>query len=550
MGLVEENVAENIDHFSRDARSTLKGDSFCSICVGIALVLPIVYTIVSLFILPTVYSDSATGFHIWEAMRRGAPFNYEIGPNPADISRDAQAFFTNWTPGQYIFPGLLELLGLSLGHAIILVAGIFSLVGTIGWLKLYDALGFPPRVAAITVVIVVCSRNFALPFGHYNGGEVLLFGGAPWFLLLVWRLRSFPWLALPLIVAASLAVVFLKLTGALVAGAAIGAAVLAERVWPVTTDVIRRVAIAGASLLVFALMFYCFWYARGPTPATMTGEVYWWKFIPHSSFALVAVTGSSISLGDLAEYILFRGEKPLFTSHEALTYVMLPFALAVIGYVWWRLSRLRPQYSRFVFWMALSFSSVLVLSWVLGGKVGEYEDRHFRIISLLLLPAIVEAFTTNRLAVIRGGFWIFVTLVSLYGVSSFVVHIRENLRYPLDRLGIRQNIASQGALDFFHRVDSATPACPAPLIYVTSPELGLDRRDARLISSHADFETIEQLSSRQYHGRVPCLYVLIEDKLVANGKAEAILKSFVDYPLHGWTKQPLDSYVAYFVTAN
>jgi hypothetical protein len=46
---------------------------------------------------------------------------------------------------------------------------------------------------------------------------------------------------------------------------------------------------------------------------------------------------------------------------------MLPFAQAVVGYVWWRLSRLRPQYSRFVFWMALSFSSVLALSWVLGG---------------------------------------------------------------------------------------------------------------------------------------------------------------------------------------
>jgi hypothetical protein len=53
-------------------------------------------------------------------------------------------------------------------------------------------------------------------------------------------------------------------------------------------------------------MFYYFWYARGLTPATMTGEV-WWKFIPHSSFAVVAVAGSSISLGDLAEYILFRG---------------------------------------------------------------------------------------------------------------------------------------------------------------------------------------------------------------------------------------------------
>jgi hypothetical protein len=543
-------VIEDNGLVSREVPSSLTHGSFFAICVGIAVALPIIYTIVSLFILPTVYSDTATGFHIWEAMRRGAAFNYEIGPDPADISRDAQAFFTNWTPGQYVFPGLLELLVLSLGHSIILVVGIFSLLGAIGWLKLYGTLGFSPRVAGTAVVIVVCSRHFALPFGHYNGGEVLMFGAAPWFLLLIWRLRRFPWWALPVIVAASLALVFFKLTGALIAGAAIGAAVLATRIWPVTNDVIRKVAVAGASLLLFGLIFYYGWYVRGPTPATMTADVYWWKLIPHSAFALVALAWSSISLGDFSEYILFGGQNPLFTSHETWTYIVLPFSLAVLGYVWWRLWRHRPHYLRFVFWMALSFSSVLVWSWVHGGKVGEYEDRHFQSISLLLLPAIVEALTTARLAVARGCFWLFATMISLYGLSSFAVHIGHNLRYPLDRLDIRQNIASQGALDFFHRTDEATTACPSPLIYATFPEIGLDRRFVRLISTHADFETIEQLSSRRYHGRVPCLYVLIEAKLVDNGKAEAILKSFVDYPLDSWTKLPLDSFVAYSVTPN
>lgn len=48
------------------------------------------------------------------------------------------------------------------------------------------------------------------------------------------------------------------------------------------------------------------------------------------------------------------------------------------------------------------------------------------------------------------------------------------------------------------------------------------------------------------HGRVDRLYVIVQRKLVDNGKADEILRSFVDYPIEGWVKFPLGDFVCFY----
>jgi hypothetical protein len=514
-------------------------------CAILALLLPILYTIVSLFVLPAMYSDCSSGFEVWDSMQRGTPFNYGLFVDPANIALDRTEFLAFWTPGQYVLPGLLERLGLSLGQAIVVVDGAFTLGGLVGWLVLYRAFGFSLRAAAIAAAIVACARHAGLPFGYYNGGEVLMFGAGPWFLLLVWRLRDFPWYSVPLLLAGGLAIVFLKLTGVLVMGSAVGAAALArDGIWPVTAGTIRKGLLAGLTLVLFALLFYVLWFSKGVTPASDFSQLHWDKLLPNAAFSAVAIWGASLSLRDLAAFLLINPAHPVLESLEALGYAMLPLALATFALVVRQLGNSHREYLRFVFWMGLAYSAILLVSWVRGGSISEYDDRHFKMISLALLPAIVESFTSARPWAVRSCFWAVAAAMSLYGVASFAQHARQNLHYPLGDRGFRQQNSSQAVIDLIHSIDRA-PDAASTLIYLPTKEMALEMRRARFIAVQADFSSLEELAAPKFRGRVPFLQVLVPSRFIDNGKAEVILRSFVDYPPDGWTKSQLGDFTLF-----
>ena len=71
-------------------------------------------------------------------------------------------------------------------------------------------------------------------------------------------------------------------------------------------------------------------------------------------------------------------------------------------------------------------------------------------------------------------------------------------------------------------------------------------RNARSWSNHADFESIADLRKQIRRGRVDRLYVIVQQKLVDNGKADEILRSFVDYPIERWAKIPLGDFVCFY----
>ena len=135
--------------------------------------------------------------------------------------------------------------------------------------------------------------------------------------------------------------------------------------------------------------------------------------------------------------------------------------------------------------------------------------------------------------------------MSLYGVASFAQHARQNLQFPVGDRGFRENNATQAAIDFLRSVDRG-PEAASTVIYVPSKEMGLEFRRARFIAVPSDFTDKEVLATHVFHGRVPRLYVLLSAKLIAEGKGDMILKSFVDYPAEAWTKVPLGEFTYFF----
>lgn len=520
-----------------------------ALCIGLSALVLIVYTAASAVVRPAMYGDSGFGFLVWDSMRHGAPFNRWVQPDARNIAHDVSEFFTTWSPGQYLLPGWLELLGIKLGLAIVLVDAAFSAAGLVGWFCLYRAFGFSDRTAAITVLIIACTRHFALPFGIYNGGEVLHFGTVPWFFLLVWRLRSFPLRAVPLLLGAGLLLIFMKLSGVVIAGCAFGAAAVSSGDSWFKRETLRRIALAAGIALAMGAIFYLAWFARGWNVLSSSRSIDWSKIGPYAAYVLFASWGSSISAGDLVNYIFFRPGAALLQSGTALYYAIVPVALTTFAVAWRRLRTGFGDYLRFSFLMAAAFGAVMVVIWSRGAEI-DLQERYFRPFSMLVLVGFVHMFVEAPNRLVRALFGFGAILLSLYGLSSFVVHAREDLRHPLGNRGFRQHIASAATIDFLHSIDAVGPDGSRPMVLVPSPEIGLDLEHARVLAILPDFEDASLLRSRVYRGRVPLLYVVIQKRLVAEGKADIILRSFVDVPAESWRQRALDDRFVVYSAAN
>jgi hypothetical protein len=83
------------------------------------------------------------------------------------------------------------------------------------------------------------------------------------------------------------------------------------------------------------------------------------------------------------------------------------------------------------------------------------------------------------------------------------------------------------------------------VVYVPSPDIGLEIRGARTIATVADFEPVELLRKRAYFGRVDQLVVVLPTKFSANGKEQAILRSFKAYAPDRWMRTRIGSFAAF-----
>jgi hypothetical protein len=504
------------------------------------------YVVASAAIRPAMYSDSAWGFVGWDTRSRTPAFNHAAGLDPSDISREAEGFVTMWSPGQHVLPGLLEEAGISLGAALVAVSAIFSVLGLAGWFALYRSLGFPLRTAMVALAIVACSRFFNLPFSTYNGGEVLQFGVAPWFLLLVWVLRDLRWFAMLPLIAGAAVLVFMKLSGIIVAGAAIGAAMVShDHPLGQWRNTVRKLLVGGATLGVMGAIFYIAWYSRGATAASIVGVPHPHGLLFYTALTVSSIGSAALSIGDLASYVFLNPSRPVLQSIDPIVYVLLPLSLATFGFIYFSLRSEHGEYVRFAFLFAAAMAAFLTANLLMGMSI-TFDERHLRIPSLLLLVGGVHAVLQSQSRIVQAVFATVAALSMIYGVSSFVQRMDYNLHEPLGARGVRVRIATQQLLDFVHKTDVSGRDAGQTLIFMPSPDLALEVRNARSWSNHADFQSIAELRNQIWRGRVERLYVIVQQKLVDNGKADAILRSFVDYPLEGWVKVPLGDFVCFY----
>ena len=160
---------------------------------------------------------------------------------------------------------------------------------------------------------------------------------------------------------------------------------------------------------------------------------------------------------------------------------------------------------------------------------GSLEMRHFRSVGLLFTPGILLLLKRHLKSYFLFLIFSSVILVSsLYGLSSFAQRKLTSYKNAfVGRQDFTQEIIDKETLSFLYKLDEGLNN--QDIIYVTSPEIGLEIINARVIISSADFATENELASKTYFGRVRHIYLCYQSRFENSKKQTAIINSFKSY---------------------
>src|SRR6478736_5489880 len=487
--------------------------------VYLPLLIPIVLFFVSLSNPPTIEWDSGVGFIVLRSMLGGGSFNIFIEPDHADISRDLGTFLSLWTPGQYIVPGALIWLGSNYGLALSLTTLIATLTGVIGWAQVARRFAVTPFVLIAFVSGLVSFRYATFAFRNYHGGEILLFAMAPWALYVLQRAVEKPPLicfAISLLSAAML--FFAKLTGLL----CFGANVLAISLLYVAREARLSASIIAmwAASLTGALVFLLFWPARD----LGVGSARWLStWFPVAGTALAGFSGLDFLRSLLmhsSEMIAFDPYDPYVAADKA-NYVLGPLGLLFIILIWFRIRDTRYRaMAIFLLSIAASYTAALIAIIYFTNAIFYFEERHLRYSGIIVFLLFLVAIDQSGRSLAKSCALLVVGAFAVYGLISFTrstLELGEGRYY--DRLtGTSQKDQPAVVLEYL-RSEQREHNWRSPMAVLLSPNAAIALPGFRVFVA-------DRLPKA---GRTEKIFVIVQERMLSNGIAEKLLKTFRDY---------------------
>ena len=500
--------------------------------------IPVALFFLSSLIAPAIFTDSGYGFLVLRSMLEGARFNYDLHPDPADISRDVGTFMTWWSPGQYLVPGLFVVMGMKYGTAVSLTVLICTCIGLAGWAKVATKTGATPFVVFLFVMGLAAFRFNTLAFRFYTGGEILLFAATPWSLLALLKcvdLRPLPAFSVTLSVAVLL--FFMKLTGLIV----FATTVLALS----AVDIVDRRRVRGSIVAMWAasavavLLLKILWLSHGQVPAegTPTGLSWGAALFPVAASAFSGVSGL-----DLVAWLTLHPSRRLLPNLGVTAVVFAPLGIAVAILVWRRLRHTSYRTWAIALGAIIAIYTAIFIAMYLKGSAISFDERHLRYAGILFFLLFLLA-TATQPSRWRLAASLVVSFFALYGLASYVQGAREVLgNNTFDPVSATtQPIVSPAALRYVR--EEKSPG--RPIAVVPSPEAGLALPGYRIIVVPVDYRSVEQIAELKWAGRTSGIFILVQERMLANGKAEKLLAAFVDYNPAQWRQKNVDGTVVF-----
>jgi hypothetical protein len=508
------------------------------------LLVPIILFFGSLYIPPRMNPDTGIGFLALRSMLKGGAFNSITGPDPANIANDVVTFLTWWSPGQYLVPGSFIWLGTDYGLALSLTGLIATLIGVVGWIQVARSFAVSSFVLFVFVFGLSTFSYVTYPFRVYNGGELLLFATAPWSLYAMRWAADKPAIPCFTISLLSATLLFLaKLTGLIVfATNVVAISLLALISQRRLSSSIIAMSVASA---MGALVFMKFWVGRGEVPASASGAAFAFSWFP----IWFSVTNGAFS--GIFNLALFLGHSWLGISDlermtELLSYVLGSLGLLLTVSVWLRLRHTRYRDMAVLLFIIILVYTIAVAAMYLRGSSISLEDRHFRYAGILFFLLLLTAVDRWRVPLAKGAAWALVIVLGFYGLKDYTTFAYAQMRagYYDPTCGISQDIVSPAILEYMrseatqHNFKRAIAVIPSPSAAISLPQF-------RVMYIPLQYLSLEKIAATKLAGHAEKIFVVVQEEMLLNGKAEAILRSFTDYEFDKWKKTKLDGMIIY-----
>lgn len=474
---------------------------------------------------PAVFPDPGMGFQVLRSMQIGAPFNTLISPDQSDISKNYSQFLTWWSPGQYLVPYLFKLGNLfNTGEAVAITVTICQVLGLAGLCFFFNEVGFAPFISVASLIFIICQQAFVVPYVFYNGGELLLFAFAGWFLYGCVALKK-PGLILVLFVLFSGWVGFFCKSSFLWIYAA-GLCCLWLRLSSNSPGIVHRIkaslwlAIPGAISLAG---IYIFFLSKGETPASVSHGL---KLTRQTfGFPIASPILSGFSVDDLLHGLFFHTGKPVIDPAwnicilVALAVLSLLLIISIIQYV--------PNNNYRLFILVFYVAAILFFGLTYLRQLNiSYEARHFRILGILIVPGMI--YLVSQLKI---GYQLSFALICIgIGVASFCYLIKG---YQYNKTatakgisGIAQPNIDQPSLNYIMKLDRENR--DAVFVFI-SDDIGLEVIHNRIITLQPIGGDLKiDTDDYRYDGHAGPLYIILPESY-AGPKEKMILKSFPGY---------------------
>jgi len=514
------------DDVKRRENSTALRDYSCYVL----LLIPIILFLGSLYIPPTMISDSGVGFLALRSMLDGGAFNCFIAPDPANIANDVVTFMTRWSPGQYLMPGIFIWLGTSYGVALSLTTLIATLIGMVGWIQVARSFAVSSFVLFVFVLGLNTFPYVTQRFLSYWGGELLLFATASWSLYaMLWSTNKPPTLCFTISLLSAALLFFAKLTGLIVFATNVVAISLTALVNHRRLD--SSIIAMWVASAIAALCFMMFWVGRGPVVAEMSTI--------HFSWFPILFSVANAAFSGIYGVALFLAHPWMQINLQWATGLLGPLGLLLMVWVWYGLRHTRYRnMTVLLLTIVLMYSIATSIILYLWGVIS-FEDRHFRYAGILFFLLLVTAVDQWRVPLAKGLVLAVVIVLGLYGLRNYATFAYAQVRagYYDPMSGISQEM-SPAILEYM-RSEVTRHNFQRPIAAIPSPSAAISLPKFRIILIGWDRQPLK------WAGRAEKIFVVVPEEMLLNNEAEAILRSFTDYDFDKWSQMKLGGMIIY-----
>ncbi len=476
----------------------------------------------------STFPDSGWGFLSWKNTLHGGGFNLLPEPDPDNLAKDTYTFLTWWSPGQYLVPGgSASFIGQKIGWGMVFTSIIFTLSGVVGCYFLFGKLQFNRLTTLLSILVLCCQVQTLLPFLVYNGGEVLIFGVAPWFWYCCIDFKPKISRLLLLVVLSWIGFVakssFLLVTFCGFLFIFLGWIRKRNTFKELAT---KTIALFIAGLLVIVPIYFLF-LQKGNNPSSAAeGFGFSWLnlFYPAAIPLLTAFSADEVFNTFVHPYYI-NSLPTTDAIFYGLGFLLIIFVLSRIYF-----NRIGSVAYRWLLFTAyLFFTGFFVLQYCRHAAIS-MEGRHFRILGLLFLPGAVQLILQVKIISLKKAWQLAVLVLCLFGWTNFYFRVKARSKQtPSAITHVVQDLVDAETLAKIHQLDAQFPQ--QALFVLISPEIAMEIDQNRTLV--LPFNTMTPKSENpSYNGRVKKLFLIVPANIAANSTTKQLIKAvFTGYKI-------------------